>query len=134
MSIRHFYEALFLRYTVNLHVCGKWFFPSRWFIPGKVRFAVLIRFLLLLLFFLSLSLSLSRSLVRSLARSLAPIFPRLLNYSRRLRSQCCYREVFYYCALTFVNVFKSIASYFYTELVDLISLGRKANIDYTYVL
>lgn len=80
MNARHFYEALFLRYAVNLHVCGKWFFPSRWFIPGNVHFAVY-DFYLFLLHSLPPPppLSLSLCFFLSLTRSLAPIFPHCIS-------------------------------------------------------
>lgn len=78
MNARHFYGALFLRYAVNLHVCGKWFFPSRWFIPDNVHFAVY-DFYLFLLHSLPPPLLLSLCFFLSLTRSLAPIFPHCIS-------------------------------------------------------
>lgn len=40
-----------------------------------------------------------------------------------------YCEVFYHCSMTSVTSLGSIVSYFYAELVDLISLARNADID-----
>lgn len=67
----------------------------------------------------------------SLSLSLASVFLRL-NYNCRLRNRYRYREVFRYGDWHPSRL--QVDRYFYTELVDLISLGRKADIDYTCVL
>lgn len=106
--------TLFLQYAaVNLHVCGKQFFS----LHRAVIYA-------------------SQSALRNTERFpfslfLASIFPHFLNYSRWLRSQYRYRKVFHYWRTDIRHVSRSIVLYFYAMLVDLISLGRKADIDYT---